>query len=100
MNCIQNVLLVLCLIFIAGFTYAQDDPKVQYLDPEVYEGTFVKKTEPLRDFVAPPFDGDIVKGENLGGENKNPFDLNEKKNENGINLLTLQRILTLRTNLR
>jgi len=65
---------------------AQTGPGTQFLNPEVFEGVFVKKTVPLRDFVEPPFDGVIVRDERLGGDNPNPFDENPKVNDNSLPL--------------
>ena len=86
MKYILKLFLYCHLLFICQTLIGQTEPKVQYLNPEVYQGTFVKKTVPLRDFVAPPFDGDIVRPERLGPDNPNPFDLNEKKNEEALPL--------------
>lgn len=63
---------------------SQIGPGTQLLNPEVYQGVFVKKTVPLRDFIEPPFDGVIVREEKLGNDNPNPFDENPKLNDNAL----------------
>ncbi len=73
------------LIFTFFFTlsglYAQKAQK-RYVNPDVIEGTLVKETVPLRDFVEPPFDGVIVKGEKLGYHPKSDWVLNDSINPN------------------
>ena len=61
---------------------AQQKPQKKYLNPDVIKGTHVKRTGPLRDFVPPPFDGNIVKGEKLGYHPKGDWILNDSINPN------------------
>lgn len=74
-------MLFLLLSFIININ-AQQKPQKKYLNPDVIEGTFVKRTGPMRDFVAPPFDGNIVKGEKLGYHPKGDWILNDSINPN------------------
>lgn len=60
----------------------QQKPQRKYLDPDLIPGTLVKVTGPLRDFVEPPFDGEIVKGEKLGYHIKKDWILNDSLNPN------------------
>ena len=53
-----------------------------YTNPNVVQGTFVKKTVPLRDFVEPPFDGVIVKENKEGYTLKDDWILNDSINPN------------------
>ena len=61
---------------------AQQKPQKKYLNPDIIQGTHVKRTGPMRDFVAPPFDGVIVKGEKLGYHPKGDWILNDSINPN------------------
>ena len=82
-----SVSLSIVLFFCStNFSIAQIEPGTQLLNPEVIEGVFIKKTIPLRDFVEPEFDGNIVRGERLGPNNPNPFNENPKLNDNALPL--------------
>ncbi len=79
----RHFLLVVCVsLSFLMILNAQQKPQKKYLNPDIIQGTHVKRTGPLRDFVAPPFDGVIVKGEKLGYHPKGDWILNDSINPN------------------
>jgi len=79
----RQILLLACVTLSFTMTLsAQQKPQKKYLNPDVIQGVHVKRTGPMRDFVAPPFDGVIVKGEKLGYHPKGDWILNDSINPN------------------
>lgn len=56
--------------------------EIQYTNPDLIRGEFVKVTEELRNFVPPPFDGNIVRTEKIGYHPKDDWILNDSINPN------------------
>ncbi|MBT8232399.1 MAG: hypothetical protein HKO66_04935 [Saprospiraceae bacterium] len=78
----QSIYLFAVLFLFSINLFGQQKPQKIYLNPDVIQGELVKVTGPLRDFVAPPFDGDIVKDEKLGYHPKSDWILNDSINPN------------------
>ena len=72
--------LLLCLALLPFVTIAQTKAQKVYLNPSTIEGQLVKITEPLRDFVEPPFDNIRVRTEKLGYHPKTDWVLNDSIN--------------------
>ncbi len=77
------LLLSALLLFAVVQTNAQSAEKIVHLDPIEITGTLVKITEPLSEFVEPPFDGNVVKGPKIGYHPKD-WPLNERVNPNAL----------------
>ena len=78
----STLMLLVVILFASTNTNAQQKPQKKYLNPDIIKGEFIKKTVPLRDFEAPPFDGVIVKTAKPGYHPKNDWILNDSINPN------------------
>ncbi len=79
----KKILLLFSIVLLAVQLQAQDEEKIVHLNPILIEGELVKITEPLSEFVEPPFDGVVVRGPKLGYSPKD-WPLNERVNPDAL----------------
>ena len=79
---IKLIPILIFSFFLSHAALVAQKAQKRYVNPDVIEGTLVKETVALRDFIEPPFDGVIVKGEKLGYHPKSDWVLNDSINPN------------------